>query len=219
MPAIAGLPRLASARDGRRAVQQRRRRWSRSWSATGARSPRSSSSRSSSTSASCRRCPASWSASASWPPRTAPCSSSTRSRPASSSPTAARTSSSASSPTCSAWPRASAAACRSARSAARGEIMGVIEQPARAHRGRRRRTGARALDHPRWRDPRRAPGHVQRQPAGDGRRRGRADQDPDARRLSQAARHGRPTHRRQPGRSSTSSACPATRSTSGPKAA
>ena len=53
--------------DGRRPVQPRRRSWRRSSMRTAARSPPSSSSRCSSTSASCRRCRASSSGCASWP--------------------------------------------------------------------------------------------------------------------------------------------------------
>ena len=114
------------------------------------------------------------------------CSSSTRSRPASCSPTAARPSGSASSPTCSAWPSRSAAACPSAPSAAVARSWASSRRlPDPGGRCRDHRPGP--LDHPRWRDARRPPGHIQRQPAVDGRRRGSADQDPDARRLSAAA--------------------------------
>ena len=68
----------------------------------------------------------------------------------------------------------------------RGEIMGVIEKlPERTAR-RRRRHRPRAHDHPRRRDTRRPPGHVQRQPAGHGRGRHGADADPDARRHTRA---------------------------------
>ena len=118
VPATAGSAAQPAGRDDRGALQPGGHAWPPSWRRTAARSRPSSSSRCSSTSAWRRRCRASWSGSASSPPSTASCSSSTRSRPAWCSPTAAPPSTSASSPTSSAWPRASAAACRSAPSAA-----------------------------------------------------------------------------------------------------
>ena len=65
--------------------------------------------------------------------------------------------------------------------------MSVIERlpERRARRGGRDRP--RAHDDPRRRDARRPPGHVQRQPAGHGRRRGGADADPDPRRVPATA--------------------------------
>ena len=75
--------------------------------------------------------------------------------------------------TSSAWPRASAAACPIGAFGGRGEVMrrdrGADPDADEADR-RRRATAASTTHHRRRREPRRTPGHVQRQPAVDGRR-------------------------------------------------
>ena len=100
------------------------------------------------------------------------------------------------------------------------EVM-ARHRDARGHAGRpwSQRVGHRPLDDPRRRDARRAPRDVQRQPALDDGRARDPDADPHEGRVPAAARAGRSADGRLPGRASTSSSCPATRSTSGRRAA
>ena len=210
---------LSRRGDGRRAVQQPGGTGRDPRAPRGARSRRSSSSRSSSTSASCRHSPASWSASASWPRQHGCVLIFDEVKTGVVLAYGGATEWFGVKPDLFCLAKSIGGGVPIGAFGGRGEVMGVIEK---LPESRRAATPARRL---RTR-PSPAARHASRTWA-------RSTAIPLSMAAGvavltqiltrdvypRAAGHGRPTDRRLPGRWSTSSGCPATRSTSDPRAA